>query len=108
MAAGGSIGACGGGDALPTRPVQVHIGVGVTCYVFHVPCLQTFLCIFRAFSSPEEKSHCFCQLGGGKISTCCAVLTSILFPVVFFHLSSLYFDLFLTVFRCCPCLFFET
>lgn len=27
---GGSIGACGGGDALPTRPVQVQQDVGLT------------------------------------------------------------------------------
>ncbi len=29
VATGGSIGACGGGDALPTRPVQVQQDVGV-------------------------------------------------------------------------------
>ncbi len=28
VATGGSIGACGGGDALPTRPVQVQQDVG--------------------------------------------------------------------------------
>lgn len=47
MAAGGSVGACGGGDALPTRPVQVHIGVGVTCYVFHEG--RLFMCCGCAF-----------------------------------------------------------
>lgn len=53
MAAGGSVGACGGGDALPTRPVQVHIGVGVTCYVVHVT--RLFMC-----------SGCGFFLTGGK------------------------------------------
>lgn len=39
VVAGGSVGACGGGDALPTRPVQVQQGsgiAGVTWCIFHL------------------------------------------------------------------------
>lgn len=33
VATGGSIGACGGGDALPTRPVQVQQDVGLRVWL---------------------------------------------------------------------------
>ena len=39
VAAGGSIGACGGGDALPTRPVQVQ-GGPVCAHVFVFMCIH--------------------------------------------------------------------
>lgn len=41
VAAGGSFGACGGGDALPTRPVQVHGG-----HVFVCLCPCVCVCVF--------------------------------------------------------------
>jgi hypothetical protein len=42
VAAGGSFGACGGGDALPTRPVQVQ---GDPCVCVCV-CVCAYLCVF--------------------------------------------------------------
>lgn len=41
VAAGGSFGACGGGDALPTRPVQVQGGPVCVCVC---PCVSVFMC----------------------------------------------------------------
>lgn len=46
MAAGGSIGACGGGDALPTRPVQVQGGPVFVCVCLR----ECVLCVFTAES----------------------------------------------------------
>ena len=41
VAVGGSFGACGGGDALPTRPVQVQGGPVFVCVY---PCVCVFMC----------------------------------------------------------------
>lgn len=43
VAAGGSFGACGGGDALPTRPVQVQ---GRPVFVCVCPCMCVCVCVF--------------------------------------------------------------
>lgn len=42
VAAGGSIGACGGGDALPTRPVQVQ-GGAVCVYLCMLVCIHVYM-----------------------------------------------------------------
>lgn len=39
VATGGSVGACGGGDALPIRPVQVQLDVGLRV-MLAVPCVS--------------------------------------------------------------------
>lgn len=43
VAAGGSFGACGGGDALPTRPVQVQ---GRPVFVCVCPCMCVCVCLY--------------------------------------------------------------
>lgn len=43
VVAGGSFGACGGGDALPTRPVQVH---GWSVFVRVCVCSYGCVCVF--------------------------------------------------------------
>lgn len=71
MAAGGFVGACGGGDALPTRPVQVHIGVGVTC----LPCGSSLQFFSDVFYLPEEKgaSLFLSARGRGDVGWSCCV-----------------------------------
>lgn len=48
MATGGSVGTCGGGDALPTRPVQVQQDIRLRV-LLAVPCVPTGCCVCVLF-----------------------------------------------------------
>lgn len=111
MAAGGSVGACGGGDALPTRPVQVHICVGVTRYVVHVVrLLRFFFLMFWACFTYRRKRDITVAVSL-KVGTCgLAGLCEIDLASCFLFLSSqlacsFVMSIFGPVleFRCCQC-----